>query len=239
MSDQYKTVQGYRVKKAKSDLEKRLTDEEVDRLLSSFTYENHRNYWKRNKAIALLFLNTGLRVGEVAGLKAFDVLKFSGEIKKILDVRPEIAKRKKARQVPLNTTSREAIKTLLEGRDVQYDDHLLVTSTGNPLSKRAIQHIVTNACLRAGIDRLVGCHALRHTCLSRLYEKTKNIKVVQTIAGHANSKLTIDFYTHATMDGLTSAMEELEDQEDGDLKVSNAENPGPDSSFSEPPGPGE
>lgn len=214
--EHYKEVRGYRVKKTKSDLEKRLTEEEVTRLLSSFTYDNHKNYVKRNKAIVELFLNTALRVGEVAGLQVSDVLKLNGSIKKLLDVRPETAKRRKARQVPLNMKARECIAILLEGRDPEYNDGLIVDKSNRHLSKRALQHIITNSCLRAGIDRLVGPHTLRHTCLSRLYEKTKNIKIVQTIAGHSDSKLTIDFYTHATLDGLTEAMGVLDDNEDLD-----------------------
>lgn len=232
MDENFKVVKGFRVKKHKSDLEKRLTREEVERLLTSLTYSNHKAYWKRNRAVVELLLNTGLRVGELAGLKVFDVLTVSNKIKIVLDIRAEIAKRKKPRQVPLNSSARYAIRVLLGidhlpdqetqtqfygtdpsftyAAEASFNDALVRKPGGRPLSKRSIQEVVTLAALKAGIDRLVGAHVLRHTCLSTLYERTLNLKVVQKIAGHSNSVLTANFYVHPTLDGLSEAMKLLD-----------------------------
>lgn len=212
--DDYKIVQGYKVKRKKTELEKRLTESEARTLLESINQETHKSFWKRNKAIVQLLLNTALRVGELSQLKLYDVVTVGGMVKDVLDVREEIAKRKKCRNIPLNRNAKEAIKVLVEGRpEAAIDDALIVKPNGQPLSYRAIQHVVTTSALKAGLDRLVGCHTLRHTCLSKLYEKTTNVKIVQTIAGHAQSKITIDLYTHATMDGLSKAVQTLDDEE--------------------------
>ena len=151
--------------------------------------ETHKNYWRRNRALVVLLLNTGLRVGELAGLKVSDVVTVQGKIKVMLFVRPEIAKRKKPRHIPLNNTAQAAVKDLLDPEhrpEPGFDDALIVTPRGRRLSVRMIQHVMTLAALKAGIERLVGPHGLRHTCLSRVYEKTTNIKLVQTLAGHIN-----------------------------------------------------
>lgn len=206
----YKIVDGQKIKRKKTELEKRLTLEEAERLVASITPETHKSFWRRNRAIIVFLLNTGLRVGEFSQLKIYDVLMASGKIKGTLDVRPEIAKRKKNRLVPLNESAQAAIKELLAGRDPSFDEPLVVSPSGKPITKRAIQLIVSNAALKAGINRMIGCHTLRHTCFSRMYEITRNAKIVQMIAGHSNIALTMNLYTHATLDGLTEAMKLLD-----------------------------
>lgn len=199
----------YIVKKVKSDLDKRLDRDEEEALLASFTYENHKSKAERNKAIILFFLNTGLRVGEAAQVKVYDFMAIGGEIKNTLIVRPEIAKRKKSRQIPLNSTAKEAIRTLIGNKITDITIPLLRKKNEEALTKRAIQDIVKNSCLRAGIDRLVGPHALRHTFLSKVYAKHKNIKITQQLAGHSDPKLTLDMYTHTTLDEMADAVEDL------------------------------
>ena len=86
---------------------------------------------------------------------------------------------------------------------------LLRKKDGGALTKRAIQDIVKNSCLRAGIDRLIGPHVLRHTFLSKVYAKHKNIKITQQLAGHSDPKLTLEMYTHTTLDEMADAVEDL------------------------------
>lgn len=217
VSDDFKIVHGYKVKKVKTTLEKRLTEEEASGLLASITWETHKSYWRRNQAMIQFMLNTALRVGEVAGLKLSDVLTIGGKVKLVLDIRAEIAKRNKPRHVPLNTSAKDAVVVLVaENPDAELDSSLVVRKDGVGLSIRAIQHVVTKTALKAGVNRLVGPHVLRHTCLSELYDKTKNIKTVQTIAGHSKAQLTIDLYTHSTIDGLSKAMDTLDGEGDKD-----------------------
>jgi len=213
MDEVFKIVKGHTVKIKKTEMEKRLTQEEAEILLNSITQETHKSFWKRNRAIIAFLLHTGLRVAELSGLKIYDVLTVGGKVKGVLDLRAEIAKRKKPRHIPLNDTAQQCVRDLIEGRsDAAYVDPFLAKKDGKPLTKRAVQDIVTNAALRAGLNRLVGCHMLRHTCLSRLYEKTGNIKIVQTLAGHSNASLTINLYTHTTMDGLAEAVKTLDEK---------------------------
>lgn len=206
----FKIVNGFKVKKKKTELEKRLTHDEVETLLTSINQENHKNYWRRNRAIVEFLLNTALRVGELTQLKIFDVVSPSGKIKAVLDVRAETAKRKKARNIPLNETAQAAVRVFLEGRDPVFTDGLIVAPSGKPLSKRGLQNVIVLSCLKAGIDRLCGPHLLRHSCLSMIYENTKDLKTVQVLAGHSNPSLTIRLYVHCTMDGLSEAVRTLD-----------------------------
>lgn len=199
----------YLVKKVKSDLDKRLTAAEEEMLLASFTYENHKSNAERNKNIIVLFLNTALRVGEIAQLKMYDVFEMQGELKDILIVRAEIAKRNKSRQIPLNSSAKEALRSIIGNKPADLTSALLTKKDGSPLTRRSIQDIVKNACLRAGINRLIGPHVLRHTFLSKVYAKHKDIKITQQLAGHTDPKLTIQMYTHTTLDEMAKAVEDL------------------------------
>jgi len=48
-------------------------------------------------------------------------------------------------------------------------------------------------------------HDLRHTCISRLVAAGADIKLIQTIAGHANSNITLNRYSHLLDQRLTDA----------------------------------
>jgi len=211
VDEHHKKVNGkngvYIVKRVKSELDKRLNQEEEELLLASFTYENHKSNAQRNKSIITLFLNTGLRVGEVSQLKLFDFFTIQGELKKVLVVRSEIAKRKKSRQIPLNSNAREAIRFLIGNEKSDLQAPLLSKKDGTALTRRSIQDIVKNSCLRAGINRLVGPHALRHTFLSKVYASSKDLKITQQLAGHSDPKLTMQLYTHTTLDEMADAVE--------------------------------
>lgn len=213
--EMYKDVRGYKVKIKKSLVEKRLTSDEERTLLDSIVYDTHKKYWERNKAIILFLLNTGLRVGEFQKLVVSDVMAMSGKPKTMLDVRPSTAKRKKARQVPLNDLAREAITSLLKGRDeLGFNDPLTSKPDGKALSRRAIQEVVHSSSLKAGINRQIFPHTLRHTFLSKIYSKTGNLKITQTLAGHSNSKLTMDLYVHTTMEEMEDAVSAIMNKKD-------------------------
>ena len=206
----YKEVNGYKVKIKKSEIEKRLTEDEEKILLESINQETHKNYWERNKAIVLFLLNTGLRVAEFQKLLVSDVINMGKKPKSTLDVRPSTAKRGKARHVPLNENAKKAITILLKNREeLCYNDPLVVGLKNKPLSRRAIQEVVHTASLKAGINRQVFPHMLRHTFLSKVYNKTGNLKITQSLAGHSNSKITMDMYVHTTMEEMTDAVDSL------------------------------
>ncbi len=51
------------------------------------------------------------------------------------------------------------------------------------------------AATKAGIDKKVGCHTLRHSFATHMLENGVNIRVLQELLGHANVKAT-EIYTH-------------------------------------------
>ena len=53
------------------------------------------------------------------------------------------------------------------------------------------------------------CHILRHTFCSRLCERDVNMKVIQTIMGHANIKITMDIYAEVSEEKKRFEMDKL------------------------------
>lgn len=49
-----------------------------------------------------------------------------------------------------------------------------------------------------GIDSSFSCHHIRHTFCTRFCENERNLKVIQSIMGHANIETTMDIYAEAT-----------------------------------------
>jgi len=52
-----------------------------------------------------------------------------------------------------------------------------------------IPKMMRQKAIKAGIENIITFHSLRHTALTRLYEKTKDIRLVQEIAGHSDIKM--------------------------------------------------
>ena len=86
---------------------KYLMPEEVKKVVSSVK----GNFERRDKALIILAINTGLRVSELCGLNVSDIL--NGEIKRELKVRKEIAKGRRESVIPFNDRARNSIAEIL------------------------------------------------------------------------------------------------------------------------------
>ena len=76
-----------------------------------------------------------------------------------------------------------------------------------------LQKAVKSAVKRAGILKRAGCHTLRHSFATHMLENGVNIRVLQTLLGHADVKTT-EIYTHVMqreIDGLQSPLDMLQD----------------------------
>ena len=155
----------------------------------------------RNHTMLTLFLNQGLRVSEALNLKAADIEWVSGR----LVVRD--GKGGKDRVLWLSTADREAIEKLLPVRPVQ-SDYVFCTLQGKKMCDRYVRDFVKRCAARAGIEKDVYPHLLRHTFATDMLNKTSNIRLVQKALGHT-SIATTSIYTHIVDDQLQSALQDL------------------------------
>lgn len=191
-----------------------LTDEEQTKLVSFFNHKASLTYNReshfRDQCMFLLMLDAGLRVGEVVKLVIRD-LHFAGSPVGVLSVRPEIAKTKTERSIPVSIRLRDSIQDMW----LQVWQHWNImpvtfafvgSKAGESLSIRQVRYVIQNAGI-VSIGRPVHPHALRHTFATRLMRKC-NIRVVQQLLGH-KSLLSTQIYTHPNNQDLQTAIDSL------------------------------
>ena len=170
---------------------------------------------ERMEALYVLAVHTGMRRGELLGLKWADVdLENSRvSIRRTL-TRADDGKRytlgdpknkKSRRTVRLTPQAVEALRRHLTNQmeDIErlgdlYDDQGLVFTTDvgtliNPSNLR--QRSFTPLLEHAGLPRIT-FHDLRHTCASLLFQRNVHPKFVQELLGHASVAITLDTYSH-------------------------------------------
>ncbi|ACL69861.1 tyrosine-type recombinase/integrase [Halothermothrix orenii] len=166
---------------------------------------------KRDLAIVKLFLYAGLRVSELVGLDLDDIdfkdqsIKFYG-------------KGKKERYVPLHPDVIMSIKNYFpERNEIQPKNEdaikaLFLSRHGKRISVRTIQMMVKKYAKLAGVKNAdkITPHKLRHTFASLLYHKTKDLKILQDLLGHADISTT-QIYTHTDVKQRKKAIKELPD----------------------------
>ncbi len=195
-----------------------LTFDECDKLLRYLQQprddEINPRVYHRNYAMALIMLDTGIRVGELVQLRQSQ-LWFCEEPVQALNIEIIQAKNKHARTIPTTTRLREAIEQMHrqwwlsnwpEGTRYAFYQ----TRHTFPLTTRQIQRIIKSASAQS-IGREVHPHLLRHTFASRLMRKT-SMRVVQQLLGHSSISST-QIYTHPNGDDCRKAIDALNEKE--------------------------
>ena len=187
-----------------------LTQEQIDTLIASADAETPQGL--RNRAILELLYAAGLRVSEVVGVDVDD-LDLDDRTARVL------GKGSKERLVVMGRPAVRAIERYLkDGRPrlVKLQPNanlstskpaLFLNRNGGRLSRRAVQLIVRKCALAAGIERSVHPHLLRHTFATHLLEGGAELRVVQTLLGHADVNTT-QIYMHVTDAAKRRAIEE-------------------------------
>lgn len=178
-----------------------LSREEVDRLLAAASGGDGAG-GLRLAALVELAYASGLRVSELLALRADAVRRDPA----YLIVR---GKGGKERLAPLNASARGAVRAWLMARDAaRKPDHpdspwLFPSPTGRShLTPRRFAQLLDQAARAAGIENgRVSPHVLRHAFATHLLEGGADLRVVQTLLGHADISTT-QIYTHLTTDSL-------------------------------------
>ncbi len=154
----------------------------------------------RNLCMLTLMLNAGLRAGELLSLRVRDVDWTSGK----LTVRQ--GKNKKDRILWLNEDDLELLRKWREKRP--QGELLFTTLGGGRINDRYLRALVERLARKAGIEKKVHPHTLRHTFATDLYRQTKDLRLVQKALGHSSIHTTT-IYTHVIDDDLEKAMRGL------------------------------
>ncbi len=154
------------------------------RVLSPLEYRALRDAAREDTriyAIIELFLQTGLRISEVANLRLEDVKEDTLFIRS-LEGRVE-------RMIPLNKPAKLALQNYLNIRPKTEETHVFITKTGRQLLIRNIRNSIDRYFKIAGI-KLAKVNDLRHTWIAHHLQNGASLLLVNKIAGHKRLSTT-------------------------------------------------
>jgi len=186
------------VEKASSPkLDKRLpsflTLDEVERLLNAPNLSTPQG--QRDRALLELLYASGLRVSELASLNLNQINLDTSEIR-------VWGKGSKERVVLMGKPATEALRNYLEQSRPKLlgekkNNALFLNRYGQRLPERRVQKLLEDYASKAGIEKRVHPHILRHTFATHLLDGGADLRVVQELLGHAQLSST-QIYTHVT-----------------------------------------
>ncbi|KAA0805628.1 integrase [Bacillus sp. JAS102] len=149
---------------------------------------------KRDSAIVLLLLNSGLRVSELVNIDINDIslTDRKGTVK-------IIGKGNKERTIPLNVETRRALTKYLEERNGN-SPALFLSNRDERISVRSVQHLIN----KYGFN----VHQLRHTFITDLVRAGHDISIIQSLSGHSSADMILR-YSAPTEADRENAVEQL------------------------------
>lgn len=154
------------------------------RILSKMEYRALRDACRndpRASAIIEIFLQTGIRIGELANLKVEDISDTQ------ITINPYESHPK--REIPLNKAAHKAINRYLENRPKSRFSNLFITKTGKPFLVRNIRSAIDRYFRLASIKE-AKVNDLRHTFIAHQLKAGTPIVIVSKLVGHKRLSTT-------------------------------------------------
>ena len=162
-------------------LPKAIPDEDLEQILSNITTV-------RNRAIILLLLHTGMRIGELLKVKMADIILSENKI-----LLPLGEKNLHGRVVYYNSAAEQALNHWLAIRKPD-SDYLFYGYRGGELSYVIAWSIMKKAIQKAGLGgRGYSLHSLRHTFATNMLNAGLRLEVLQKLLGHLTIDITLQY----------------------------------------------
>ena len=195
--------------KKAQQLPKSLSEDDVDRLLDAAAKTGRTHGARlRNTCLIELLYATGMRVTELVSLPVAAV---RGDPRMIL-IR---GKGGRERMVPLSNPAKDAVKQWLVQRDIDEAEGVATGKHASPflfpsrgksghVTRIAFYTLIKDIAVQAGISPgSVSPHVLRHAFATHLLANGADLRVIQTLLGHADVATT-EIYTHVLDERLKS-----------------------------------
>ncbi len=156
----------------------------------------------KHKTVLMVAYSCGMRVSEVATLKVSDIDYARGMV---------IIRQGKGRKDRISSLSDRLTKQLQIYRDLYFPVEYLFENPmrNGPITERTLQKVFTFSCEKAGITKTLSFHSLRHSFATHLLEAGVDLRYIQELLGHANSKTT-EIYTHVSKKALLNIVNPLD-----------------------------
>ncbi|MDR9435845.1 MAG: site-specific tyrosine recombinase XerD, partial [Thiohalophilus sp.] len=172
-------------------LPKSLSESDVEALLLAPDIETHKGL--RDRCMLEVLYATGLRVSELVNLRM-------GQFNRQQGVVRISGKGDKERLVPLGEEAlgwlqryvQEVRPAVLDG---QAAEAVFLSNRRQPMTRQTFWHLIKDYARRAGIDKPLSPHTLRHAFATHLLNHGADLRVVQMLLGHSDLSTT-QIYTH-------------------------------------------
>ncbi len=185
--------------------EKKLPDVLTETQIETLFEENRKrkdDLAIRDQLILEMLYDTGVRVSELVNIKIQDI-----DIH-YFDIRI-LGKGNKTRIVKFDEGVAKLIKTYMQkcrdhleskqrGRTT---DYLLLSNQGKKLTTRGVEYILKQVELKTGLDYGLHPHTLRHSFATNMLNVGADLRVIQTLLGHASLNTT-QVYTHVSLEQI-------------------------------------
>ncbi len=163
-----------------------LSEEDVTKILRTINNLKHR-------AIIYLIYSTGMRLSEVINLKLTDIDSKRHTV---------TIKEGKGNKDRISLLSEKVLELLRDYyKEYRPSIWMFEGQKGGKYSSKSVQKIFQTALLNSGVKKHASVHTLRHSFATHLLEHGTDLRYIQELLGHKNSKTT-EIYTHVTNKGL-------------------------------------
>lgn len=179
----------YLGKKTMAKQAKTLTQAEIRRVLD---YTATRKHSIRNRALVVTTYLSGMRVGEVAGLRYCDVVDAEGNIRNEIRLSAEQTKGKEARVVFVSEKLRKELEQyskLYQPKNINCKFFYSQKACSDGYNANTLTQFFHYLYKRSGIDG-ASSHSGRRTFITNLANKGISVRVLASLAGHKNISTT-------------------------------------------------
>jgi integrase/recombinase XerD len=178
-------------------LPKSLTEAEVDSLLGAPAVSDPLGH--RDRTMLEVLYATGLRVSELVNLRYSQVNLNQGVLR-------IVGKGNRERLIPLGEEAVRWLSEFIAGPrgEILLDrqtEYLFPTRRGDRMTRQAFWHIIKRYAARAGVERELSPHTLRHAFATHLLNHGADLRVVQMLLGHSDLSTT-QIYTHVARERM-------------------------------------
>jgi integrase/recombinase XerD len=174
-----------------------LTEDEVDALLAAPNVSDPLG--NRDRAMLELLYATGVRVSELINLKMSQMNLNQGVIR-------IVGKGDRERLIPLGDEAQDWLRDFIDGARIEIllerqTDYLFPTRRGDRMTRQAFWHIIKRYGKKAGVQKKLSPHTVRHAFATHLLNNGADLRVVQLLLGHSDVSTT-QIYTHVARERM-------------------------------------
>lgn len=187
---------GIRSPKREKPLPQFLKEKEMDGLLDETVWKDDFS-GLRERAILMMFYETGVRLAELIGLDDESVDFVNRELK-------VLGKGGKQRIIPFGDELNKILRAYVRTRDSQIEkmsSAFFLSNKGNRMPRTTIQKMVKDALSRVCSLKKKSPHVLRHTFATVMLNHDAGIESLKKVLGHAKLSTT-EIYTHTTFEQM-------------------------------------